>query len=174
MQGVPFAVVRPAYTATRQWPADLRGHAGTQAPTPAYARRGISQECHCNTSSAHPLISFAVDALRKKKINFAGKGERSLQSPRALWTRSSRPGLVETSGINTRAIASAVAQPDSTSTMVMPVLTVAQHDLIYNMTSLGLASMAASTVFFFLRLSSFKEEYRAALCFTGLVTFIAM
>ena len=33
--------------------------------------------------------------------------------------------------------------------------------------------MAASTVFFFLRLSSFKEEYRAALCFTGLVTFIA-
>jgi bacteriorhodopsin len=57
---------------------------------------------------------------------------------------------------------------------VMPVLTVAQYDLIYNMTSLGLASMGASTVFFFLRLSSFKEEYRAALCFTGLVTFIAM
>merc|ERR1711907_769154 len=60
------------------------------------------------------------------------------------------------------------------STMVMPVLTVAQHDLIYNMTSFGLASMGASTVFFFLRLSSFKEEYRAALRFTGLVTFIAM
>merc|ERR1719380_36002 len=58
--------------------------------------------------------------------------------------------------------------------MVMPVLTVPQHDLIYNMTSLGLASMGASTVFFFLRLPSFKEEYRAALCFTGLVTFIAM
>merc|ERR1711998_387939 len=60
------------------------------------------------------------------------------------------------------------------ATMVMPTLTVSQHDLIYNMTSLGLASMATSTVFFFLRLSSFKEEYRAALCFTGLVTFIAM
>merc|ERR1711975_170738 len=59
------------------------------------------------------------------------------------------------------------------ATMVMPTLTVSQHDLIYNMTSLGLASMAASTVFFFLRLPSFKEEYRAALCFTGLVTFIA-
>merc|ERR1712046_155510 len=59
------------------------------------------------------------------------------------------------------------------TTMVMPTLTVSQHDLIYNMTSLGLASMGASTVFFFLRLSSFKEEYRAALCFTGLVTFIA-
>merc|ERR1711908_243437 len=59
------------------------------------------------------------------------------------------------------------------ATMVMPTLTVGQYDLIYNMTSLGLASMGASTVFFFLRLSSFKEEYRAALCFTGLVTFIA-
>merc|ERR1712070_936911 len=57
--------------------------------------------------------------------------------------------------------------------MVMPSLTVGQYDLIYNMTSLGLASMGASTVFFFLRLSSFKEEYRAALCFTGPVTFIA-
>merc|ERR1712199_79699 len=34
--------------------------------------------------------------------------------------------------------------------------------------------MAASTVFFFLRISSFAEKYRAALCFTGLVTFIAM
>merc|ERR1711908_144841 len=60
------------------------------------------------------------------------------------------------------------------ATMVMPTLTVGQYDLIYNMTSLGLASMAASTVFFFLRLPSFHERYRAALCFTGLVTFIAM
>merc|ERR1712199_70183 len=42
------------------------------------------------------------------------------------------------------------------------------------MTSFGLASMAASTVFFFLRLGSVKEQYKAALCFTGLVTFIAM
>merc|ERR1711871_1033853 len=42
------------------------------------------------------------------------------------------------------------------------------------MLSLGLASMAASTVFFFLRLGSFAERYKAALCFTGLVTFIAM
>merc|ERR1712070_1057855 len=49
-----------------------------------------------------------------------------------------------------------------------------QYDLIYNMASLGLASMAASTVFFFRRLPSFGERYKAALCFTGLVTFIAM
>merc|ERR1711939_296719 len=39
---------------------------------------------------------------------------------------------------------------------------------------LRIASMMASTAFFFLRLSSFHEKYRAALCFTGLVTFIAM
>merc|ERR1711975_97582 len=52
-------------------------------------------------------------------------------------------------------------------------LTPVQYDIIYNCTSLGLASMMASTVFFFLRLQSFHERYKAALCFTGLVTFIA-
>merc|ERR1711975_9272 len=47
-------------------------------------------------------------------------------------------------------------------------LTATQYDLVYNLTSLG-----ASTAFFFLRLESFHERYKAALCFTGLVTFIA-
>merc|ERR1711904_261094 len=61
---------------------------------------------------------------------------------------------------------------DATHIMAPP-LTAVQYDLIYNMTSLGLASMAASTVFFFLRLSSFHERYKTALCFTGLVTLIA-
>merc|ERR1711907_599624 len=56
----------------------------------------------------------------------------------------------------------------------MVSLTPNQYDLVYNSLSLGLASMAASTVFFFLRLPSFGERYKAALCFTGLVTFIAM
>jgi len=55
----------------------------------------------------------------------------------------------------------------------MRTLTPVQFDIIYNVTSLGLASMMASTVFFFLRMSSFSERYKAALCFTGLVTFIA-
>merc|ERR1711907_594995 len=55
-----------------------------------------------------------------------------------------------------------------------PPLTALQYDLVYNMISFGLASMMASTVFFFLRLSSFSERYKAALCFTGLVTLIAM
>ena len=58
--------------------------------------------------------------------------------------------------------------------MPAQTLTSNQFDLVYNLLSLGLASMAASTVFFFLRLSSFNERYKAALCFTGLVTFIAM
>merc|ERR1711988_388772 len=58
--------------------------------------------------------------------------------------------------------------------MDQPHLSTTQYDLIYNLTSLGLASMGASTAFFFLRISSFTENYRAALCFTGLVTFIAM
>merc|ERR1712063_237962 len=61
-----------------------------------------------------------------------------------------------------------------TVAMAVATLTPGQFDLIYNMLSLGLASMAASTVFFFLRLGSFHERYKAALCFTGLVTFIAM
>merc|ERR1711907_135877 len=54
-----------------------------------------------------------------------------------------------------------------------PSLTANQYDLVYNLISLGLASMGASTVFFFLRLGSFAERYKAALCFTGLVTLIA-
>merc|ERR1719502_121029 len=58
--------------------------------------------------------------------------------------------------------------------MGLPNLETYQYDLIYNCASLGLASMMASTAFFFLRLPSFHEKYRAALCFTGLVTFIAM
>jgi len=56
---------------------------------------------------------------------------------------------------------------------VQPNLTATEYDLIYNLTSLGLASMMASTDFFFIRIPSFTENYRAALCFTGLVTFIA-
>merc|ERR1712199_59585 len=59
-------------------------------------------------------------------------------------------------------------------TAMGPPLTALQYDLVYNMISFGLASMMASTVFFFLRLSSFAERYKAALCFTGLVPLIAM
>merc|ERR1711967_182782 len=51
-------------------------------------------------------------------------------------------------------------------------LTASQFDTIYNVTSFGLACMMAST-FFFLRLPSMTERYKEALCYTGLVTFIA-
>merc|ERR1712070_858348 len=55
-----------------------------------------------------------------------------------------------------------------------PHLSTTQYDVIYNCASLGLASMMASTAFFFMRVPSFNERYKAALCFTALVTFIAM
>jgi len=48
-----------------------------------------------------------------------------------------------------------------------------QFDLVYNTLSLSLASMMASTVFFWLRLSSVHEKYKSAMTITGLVTFIA-
>merc|ERR1712031_56002 len=52
-------------------------------------------------------------------------------------------------------------------------LTASQFDTVYNCTSFGLACMMASTAFFFLRLGSMTERYQEALCYTGLVTFIA-
>jgi len=52
-------------------------------------------------------------------------------------------------------------------------MTADQFDLVYNCLSFTFASMAASTVFFFLRLSSISERYKSALSITGLVTFIA-
>jgi len=52
-------------------------------------------------------------------------------------------------------------------------MTYAQHQLVYNSLSFTLACMMASTVFFFLRVYSVHEKYRAALVITGLVTFIA-
>merc|ERR1712176_134102 len=42
-----------------------------------------------------------------------------------------------------------------------------------NSLSFTFASMAASTIFFWLRLGSVSEQYKAALTITGLVTFIA-
>merc|ERR1712054_673928 len=55
----------------------------------------------------------------------------------------------------------------------MGQLTASQFDTVYNVTSFGLACMMASTAFFFLRLGSMTERYQEALCYTGLVTFIA-
>jgi len=57
--------------------------------------------------------------------------------------------------------------------MVMASMTFQQYQLVYNFTSFGLASMGASTFFFFSRMGSFNEKYKAALSFTALVTLIA-
>ena len=48
-----------------------------------------------------------------------------------------------------------------------------EFDLVYNSLSFTLASMMASTLFFWLRLSSVHEKYKTAMTVTGLVTFIA-
>ena len=52
-------------------------------------------------------------------------------------------------------------------------MTAGEFDLVYNSLSFPLASMMASTLFFWLRLSSVHEKYKTAMTVTGLVTFIA-
>merc|ERR1711937_306998 len=48
-----------------------------------------------------------------------------------------------------------------------------QFQVVYDCLSFTFASMAASTLFFWLRLGSIHEKYKSALVITGLVTFIA-
>jgi bacteriorhodopsin len=52
-------------------------------------------------------------------------------------------------------------------------MSASQFDLVYNVLSFSLASMAASTMFFWLRVGSVHEKYKSALVISGLVTFIA-
>jgi len=52
-------------------------------------------------------------------------------------------------------------------------MTATQFDLVYNSLSFTLASMMASTLFYWLRLSSVHEKYKSAMTITALVTFIA-
>lgn len=47
--------------------------------------------------------------------------------------------------------------------MVMYTVTAGQFDLVYNSLSFTLASMMASTVFFWLRLGSVGEKYKSAM-----------
>jgi len=48
-----------------------------------------------------------------------------------------------------------------------------QYQVVYDFLSFTFATMAASTIFFWLRLPSIAEKYKSALVVTGLVTFIA-
>jgi len=62
-----------------------------------------------------------------------------------------------------------------TKLMTHPAITVtdAQYQIVYDCLSFTFAAMAASTVFFWIRLGSIHEKYKSALAITGLVTFIA-
>merc|ERR1712137_654371 len=60
-----------------------------------------------------------------------------------------------------------------TAEAMMFAMSAGQFDLVYNVLSFSLASMAASTMFFWLRVSSVHEKYKSALVISGLVTFIA-
>jgi len=71
------------------------------------------------------------------------------------------------------AAADSSASASKQAIMVMASMTFQQYQLVYNFTSFGLASMGASTFFFFSRMGSFHEKYKAALSFTALVTLIA-
>lgn len=50
--------------------------------------------------------------------------------------------------------------------MVMFAVTAGQFDLVYNSLSFTLASMMASTIFFWLRLGSVHEKYKSAMTIT--------
>jgi len=63
-------------------------------------------------------------------------------------------------------------RPSGAETMMFN-MSAGQFDLVYNVLSFSLASMAASTMFFWLRISSIHEKYKSALVISGLVTFIA-
>jgi bacteriorhodopsin len=55
----------------------------------------------------------------------------------------------------------------------LQILSSGQYSLVYNMLSLTIAAMGASTVFFFLSRGSVLPKYRPALIVSGLVTLIA-
>ena len=54
---------------------------------------------------------------------------------------------------------------DEEKTMMFPV-TAGQFDLVYNALSFTLASMMASTIFFWIRMVSVSEKYKSAMTIT--------
>ena len=48
----------------------------------------------------------------------------------------------------------------------MFAMTAGQFDLVYNASSFTLASMAASTIFFWIRIGSIHEKYKSAMTIT--------
>merc|ERR1712228_439211 len=48
-----------------------------------------------------------------------------------------------------------------------------EFQAVYNATSFGLATMMATTMYLWFRMSAVKDRYKSAVCISGLVTFIA-
>lgn len=56
--------------------------------------------------------------------------------------------------------------PDDQSKAMMFPVTAGQFDLVYNALSFTLASMMASTIFFWIRMGSVSEKYKSAMTIT--------
>jgi bacteriorhodopsin len=52
-------------------------------------------------------------------------------------------------------------------------MTDVEFQAVYNATSFGLATMMATTMFLWFRMSAVQDRYKSAVCISGLVTFIA-
>jgi bacteriorhodopsin len=57
--------------------------------------------------------------------------------------------------------------------MAMYEMTNLQYQAVYNVLSFALASMMATTLYLWFRMSAVKDQYKSAVCISGLVTFIA-
>jgi bacteriorhodopsin len=57
--------------------------------------------------------------------------------------------------------------------MVSFAMTNLQFQAVYNVLSFALASMMATTLYLWFRMSAVKDQYKSAVCISGLVTFIA-
>jgi len=57
--------------------------------------------------------------------------------------------------------------------MTMYAMSDLQYQAVYNCLSFALASMMATTMYLWFRMSAVKDRYKSAVCISGLVTFIA-
>jgi hypothetical protein len=56
---------------------------------------------------------------------------------------------------------------------MLPEMTYSDYSAVYNSLSFVMASMGASTIYFFVHIHLVHKQFRTALCITGLVTLIA-
>merc|ERR1712154_559298 len=65
------------------------------------------------------------------------------------------------------------ARKFSSLTMVMYAMTDLQYQAVYNVLSFSLASMMATTMYLWFRVTAVQDQYKSAVLISGLVTFIA-